>query len=97
MKIYYLNTKILDILVDDTSVRYRSIMQDNNLTLNFSTVEPVTVLVGSYCEFEGDRVRIEEVEGDEIIIHDFEIKKSKYKKDNAQDSEFSYTLVGANY
>ena len=28
MKIYYLNTKILDILVDDTSVRYRSIMGD---------------------------------------------------------------------
>lgn len=31
--------------------------------------------------FDGDRIRIEKVEGDEIIILDFEIKESKYKKD----------------
>lgn len=52
MKLFHNNIEILDILVDDTSVRYRSIMQDNNLTLNFSTVEPVSVHVGSYCDFE---------------------------------------------
>jgi hypothetical protein len=32
--------------------------------------------------FQGDRIRIEKIEGDEIIVKDFEIKKSKLKKEN---------------
>lgn len=47
--------EILDILVDDKSVRYRSIMNDDSLTLYFSNVEPVSVPRGSYVEFEGAR------------------------------------------
>lgn len=77
MKLYHNNIEILDILVDDTSVRYRSIMQDNNLTLNFSTVEPVSVPVGSYCEFEGDRYTLYYPEN--------------FKKHNTRN--FEYTLV----
>lgn len=32
--------------------------------------------------FEGDRIRIEKIEGDEIVIKDFEIRQSKLKKEN---------------
>ena len=32
--------------------------------------------------FAGDRIRIEKIEGDEIIIHDFEIRESKISKEN---------------
>ena len=32
--------------------------------------------------FEGDRIRIEKIEGDEVIIKDFEIRASKLKKEN---------------
>lgn len=37
--------------------------------------------------FEGDRIRIEKIEGDEIILVDFEIRTSKLKKEN--DPNFS--------
>ena len=32
--------------------------------------------------FDGDRIRIEKIEGDEIIITDFDIRASKLKKEN---------------
>jgi len=37
--------------------------------------------------FEGDRIRIEKIEGDEIILKDFEIRKSKLKPENDPKSE----------
>lgn len=78
MKIYNsTNIEILDILVDDNSLRYRSIMQDNSLTLNFSTIGPVTVPVGSYVEFEGQRYTLYYPEN--------------FKKHNTRN--FEYTLV----
>ena len=77
MKIFHNSIEILDILVDDNSLRYRSIMQDNSLTLNFSTIEPVTVPVGSYVEFEGQRYALYYPEN--------------FKKHNTRN--FEYTLV----
>lgn len=32
--------------------------------------------------FQGDRIKIEKIEGDEVIVVDFEIRKSKLKKEN---------------
>lgn len=81
MKIYRniggVETEVLDILVDDSSVRYRSIMQDDSLTLNFSTVEPVDVPIGAYCDFEGQRYTLYYPEN--------------FKKHNTRN--FEYTLV----
>lgn len=41
-------TEILDVLVDDSSVRYRSIMNDDSLTLNFSLTESIEIPLYSY-------------------------------------------------
>ena len=32
--------------------------------------------------FDGDRIRIEKVEGDEIVVLDYEIRQSKLKREN---------------
>lgn len=55
--IIYDNTGVvlLDIEVDDTSVRYKAIKGDNNLTLKFSLSEHVEVPIGSYCSFKDER------------------------------------------
>ena len=33
--------------------------------------------------FQGDRIKIEKIEGDEVVILDYEVRKSKLKKENA--------------
>lgn len=45
---------LLDIEVDDTSVRYKAIKGENSLTLKFSLAEHVEVPLGSYCIFKGE-------------------------------------------
>ena len=45
---------LLDIEVDDTSVRYKAIKGENSLTLRFSLAEHVEVPLGAYCEFKGE-------------------------------------------
>lgn len=47
--------EIYDIVVDDSSVRYRSIMAVDNLTLKLSAVEPISIPLFSYVDFEGGR------------------------------------------
>lgn len=52
MKIFDKNSiELYDIQVDDRSVRYRSIMNDDSLTLYFSLPGTVSVPLGSYVEF----------------------------------------------
>ncbi|MCD8135845.1 MAG: hypothetical protein LUH01_07820 [Parabacteroides gordonii] len=46
---------ILDIDVDDTSYRYRAIMNGTKVTLYYSLVEHVEIPVDSYIEFQGER------------------------------------------
>ena len=78
MKIYSPGgNEILDIIVDDTSVRYRSIMNDDSLTLNFSTTGPVTIPRGAYCDFEGARYTL--------------FFPSNFKKHGSRN--FQYTVV----
>lgn len=47
-------TPLIEIEVDDTSYRYRSLMRDNLLTLEFSLATHVEFPIGAYCEFEGE-------------------------------------------
>lgn len=46
--------KVLEIEVDDNSYRNRAVMGDHSLTLYYSLPEHVEILVGSYCEFQGE-------------------------------------------
>lgn len=50
--------------------------------------------------FEGDRIRIEKLEGDEVIIKDYEIRESKLKKENdpnwKADNECLYLQIEIN-
>ncbi len=56
MKIYNPSgIEIYDLVVDDSSVRYRSIMSVSNLTLKFSSVEPMSIPLFSYADYEGER------------------------------------------
>ena len=45
---------LLDIEVDDTSVRYKAINGENSLTLKFSLAEHMEFPLGSWCVFKGD-------------------------------------------
>lgn len=45
---------LLDIEVDDSSVRYKAIKGDNVLTLRFSLAEHTEFPVGCWCEFKGE-------------------------------------------
>lgn len=81
MKIYSSQgVEILDIQVDDSSVRYRSIMSDDSLTLKFSHIKPVVVPVGSYVDFEGQRYTLWLPEN--------------FKKHNTRNFEYTITLGG---
>lgn len=44
-----------DLILDNTSYRYRAIMGENALTLHFSSENYIHISVGSYCEFQGER------------------------------------------
>lgn len=71
------NIELYDIQVDDRSVRYRSIMSDDSLSLHFSTPGTITISVGSYVDFEGQRYTL--------------IYPENFKKHNTRN--FEYTLV----
>lgn len=55
MKIYKPNRELLaDIEVDDNSYRHRAIMNEDSLTLYFSSAVYIEIPIGAYCEFEGE-------------------------------------------
>mgnify|MGYP002737349866 FL=1 len=81
MKIYNpAGIEMLDIQVDDSSVRYRSIMNDDSLTLNFSTTGPVSIPRGSYVDFEGARYTL--------------FYPENFKKNSTRDFAYTLTLHG---
>lgn len=81
MKIYSKNNVLLyDIIPDDSSVRYRSIMNDDSLTLQFSLTEHIEVPLYSYVDFEGRRYTL--------------WKPENFKKNNTRDFEYTLTLGG---
>lgn len=71
------NIELYDIQVDDRSVRYRSIMNDDSLSLYFSLPGIVSVPLGSYVDFEGQRYTL--------------FYPENFKKHNTRN--FEYTLV----
>jgi hypothetical protein len=73
-------TEILDVLVDDSSVRYRSIMNDDSLTLNFSLTESVEIPLYSYVVFEGARYTL--------------WRPEEFKKNGTRNHEYTLTLHG---
>ncbi|MDD4690076.1 MAG: hypothetical protein PHE51_10065 [Eubacteriales bacterium] len=78
MKIYNPSgVEVLDIIADDSSYRYRSIMSDDTLTLKFSVIEPISFPVGSYTDYQGVRYALWYPEN--------------FKKHNSRN--FEYTLV----
>ena len=81
MKIYNpQGQEIYDIQVDDRSVRYRSIMSDDSLTLNFSLTGTVNIPQFSYVDFEGARY--------------FLWRPQEFKKHNTRNHEYTLTLHG---
>lgn len=72
--------EILDIQVDDSSVRYRSIMSGDSLTLQFSTTGPVMVPRNSYVDFEGARYTL--------------FYPENFKKNSTRDFAYTLTLHG---
>ena len=56
MKIYTPdNQLLLDTPVDDSSVRFKEIMGDNNLTLKLSLPRELDIPLGLWCEFKNER------------------------------------------
>lgn len=49
------NTLLLDVPVDDSSLRFKEIMGDNNLTLKLSLNTFFDAHLGSWCEFKGEQ------------------------------------------
>jgi len=81
MKIYSSSgTEIIDIQVDDSSVRYRSIMQGDSLTLSFSLPESVAIPKYAYCDYEGQRYTL--------------WRPSEFKKHSTREHEYTVTMHG---
>jgi len=81
MKIYnQAGAELYDIVVNDSSVRYRSIMTDDSLTLQFSTTEPVTIPARSYADFEGSRYML--------------WRPSEFKKLSTREHEYTLVMHG---
>lgn len=74
------NIEIHDIEVDDSSVRYRSIMNDDSLTLNFSLTGPINVPQFSYVNFESARYTL--------------WRPQEFKKHSTRNHEYTLTLHG---
>lgn len=74
------NVELYDIAVDDSSVRYRSIMTDDSLVLNFSLTESISIPQFSYVEFEGQRYTL--------------WRPQEFKKHSSRNHEYTLTLHG---
>ena len=59
MKIYDSQDQLLlDVEVDDSSVRYRAIKGEHSLTLKYSLAEHIELPRGARCEYEGERYEL---------------------------------------
>ena len=59
MKIYDSQDQLLlDVEVDDSSVRYRAIKGEHSLTLKYSLAEHIELPRGAWCEYEGERYEL---------------------------------------
>lgn len=95
--------KLLDIEVDDTSVRYKAIKGDNSLTLRFSLANHLEFPLGSWCEFKGETYSL--MASSDITLHhrrNFEYslvmygdeaKAKRFKFINPSDGQLKFVLT----
>ena len=55
-------SKLMEVLMDDNSYRFREIMGDNTLTLYFSLSEHVEIPLGAYVDYQGERYTLQRPE-----------------------------------
>lgn len=94
---------IIDIEVDDASVRYQAIQGENSLTLKYSLAEHMEIPVGSYCIFKNETYILMQPE-DLTMVHrrafeytlvmNSEDARSKmYKFVNLADGRLKFSLT----
>ena len=94
---------LLDIEVDDTSVRYKAIKGENSLTLKFSLAEHVEVPIGAYCVFK-DEVYTLMLPEDltlnhrrsfeySLVMYTEDAKSKRYMFVNPVDGRLKFTLT----
>lgn len=54
--------KLMEVLLDDNSYRFREIMGDNTLTLYFSLSEHIEIPLGAYVDYQGERYTLQRPE-----------------------------------
>lgn len=96
-------TVVLDMEVDDTSVRYKAIKGDDSLTLKFSLAEHVEVAVGSYCIFKGTTYTLMAPEDltlkhrrsfeYSLVMYSQDAKAKRYKFVNPVDGRLKFSLT----
>lgn len=63
MKVFDINGNVVvDVVLNDDSVRYRSIMQVDSVTLKYSLPEHVELPIGAYIEYQGERYSLRKPE-----------------------------------
>lgn len=63
MKVFDINGNVVvDVVLNDDSVRYRSIMQVDSVTLKYSLPEHIELPIGAYIEYQGERYSLRKPE-----------------------------------
>ena len=94
---------LLDIEVDDTSLRYKAIKGENSLTLKFSLSEFIEFPLGSWCEFKGE-VYLLMASSDitmshrrnfefSLVMYSEDAKSKRYKFRNPVDGRLKFPLT----
>lgn len=94
---------LLNIEVDDTSIRYKAIKGENSLTLKFSLAEHVEVPLGSYCVFKGEKYSLmlpEDLTMNHrrsfeysLVMYSEEYSARRYKFVNPIDGRLKFSLT----
>lgn len=94
---------LLDIEVDDTSVRYKAIKGENSLTLKFSLAEHMEIPLGAYCVFKGEIYTLMLPEDltmhhrrnfeYSVVMYSEDAKAKRYKFRNPIDGRLKFSLT----
>lgn len=103
MIIKHNNSVVIDTQVEDESYRYRAIMGEDALTINFKSAEYIDIPVGSYVDYNGERYALETPEDFtkngsrhyeyKLVLHSAAYKSRKYKFINVADGSLKFSLV----
>ncbi|MBQ3690929.1 MAG: hypothetical protein II937_13860 [Bacteroidales bacterium] len=107
MKIYYNTTqgqeRHIDVVISDSSYRYREIMGDNNFVLSFSLTEFVDFPIGSWIFYDNEKyttfdianfTKVSERQYDYTLTFEGSTKiLTRYKFRNPQDGRLNFTVT----